>query len=274
MEKKSIELLKDYMNPPEVQIIGGGYVQLDKRWRAEGVCSPYARLYLIEDGEGILTENGQEKVLYPNYAYLVPTGTSFDYRCESTLTKLFIHINMMGDDGKDLLCGLSGIRRVTLEDGLVRGLVQLCERRNFSSSVLLKGEILCILGRLMEEYPADSLKQPVYSKPVRLAIDMIKENLSLGIKSEEIAKHLFMSGASLRRRFKEETGVTITQYIDDLIFFKARLLLVKSELSIREISDLFGFCDQFYFSRRFALRYGISPYKYRQAEKEKEKCIS
>lgn len=265
------KLLKDYMNPPEVQIIGGGYVQLDKRWRAGNVCSPYARLYLIEGGEGILTENNQETVLCPNYAYLVPTGTSFSYRCEDTLTKLYLHMNMMGDDGKDLLCGLPGIRKVSLEDGQVRGLAHLCKGENLSTSVLLKGEILRILGRLLEEYPAESLIQPVYSKPVRLAINMIKENLSIGIKSEELAKQLFMSGASLRKRFREETGVTITQYIDDLIFFKAKLLLLKSELSIREISDLFGFCDQFYFSRKFASRYGISPYKYRQAEKEK--CI-
>jgi AraC-like DNA-binding protein len=57
------------------------------------------------------------------------------------------------------------------------------------------------------------------------------------------------------------------------VLFKAEEMLIKSNLSILEISEMFGFYDQFYFSRRFKERFGISPLKYRN-QKHITKAIS
>ena len=64
--------------------------------------------------------------------------------------------------------------------------------------------------------------------------------------------------------FKKEIGVSVGRYIDDRLMYVAELELRRGEKSINEISDMLGFCDQFYFSRRFSQTYGIPPIKYRK----------
>ena len=58
--------------------------------------------------------------------------------------------------------------------------------------------------------------------------------------------------------------MTIGNYIDETILFESEQLLTKSELTVLQISEKFGFCDQFYFSRRFKAKYGDTPQKYRR----------
>ena len=48
------------------------------------------------------------------------------------------------------------------------------------------------------------------------------------------------------------------------INIEAEQLLLKSDLTVLQISERFGFCDQFYFSRRFKMKYGETPQKYRK----------
>ena len=44
----------------------------------------------------------------------------------------------------------------------------------------------------------------------------------------------------------------------------AEHLLVSTNLSIQQISERFGFCDQFCFFRRFKEKYGETPQRYRR----------
>ena len=60
-----------------------------------------------------------------------------------------------------------------------------------------------------------------------------------------------------------ELGVSIGQYIDSQILFRAKLELELNKLSIAEISEKYGFCDQFYFSRFFKKHIGESPRQYK-----------
>ena len=81
---------------------------------------------------------------------------------------------------------------------------------------------------------------------------------------EEIAKEMFVSPSKLRNTFKAETGITLGGYIDDMVFFRAKKLLGSKKFSVGDISTKLGFCDQFYFSRRFKEKYGKTPSKYRK----------
>ena len=53
-------------------------------------------------------------------------------------------------------------------------------------------------------------------------------------------------------------------YIDDLVMYSAQRRLLHTDLSVNEVSETLGFCDQFYFSRYFKRRCGESPLKYRK----------
>ena len=78
---------------------------------------------------------------------------------------------------------------------------------------------------------------------------------------------MFTSPNRLHKLFKAETGMTIGFYLDRLVLFKAAQLLIDPKLSIGEISRQLGFCDQYYFSRRFKSQFGQTPSQFRKSRK-------
>ena len=105
-----------------------------------------------------------------------------------------------------------------------------------------------------------------YSPAVADTIRYIRRHLSLQLSVRELAGRLYLTPNALGRQFRQETGLTIGRYIDDLLFFSAQAQLIRSDKTIREISDALGFCDPFYFSRRFKQRYGQTPGAYRRLQ--------
>ena len=55
--------------------------------------------------------------------------------------------------------------------------------------------------------------------------------------------------------------MTFCQY---QLFLKAKRMIVKKGISLKDISVNLGFFDQFYFSRLFKKRFGLAPLQYRK----------
>lgn len=65
------------------------------------------------------------------------------------------------------------------------------------------------------------------------------------------------------RSFKKETGVTPIRYISELRIAEAKRLLMKSDLSVKDVSAKLFYTAPFYFSKQFKKITGISPSEYR-----------
>ncbi len=102
------------------------------------------------------------------------------------------------------------------------------------------------------------------SKLVSDVTNYVLHHLSEPIKTEDIAKVLYFSRSRLSTRFKEETGVTLTDYILKEKAIEAKRLLRYSGKSIANISDYLGFSSQSHFNRVFKKYIGISPSEYRE----------
>lgn len=253
-----------YLNPPGLDIIGSGYVHLDTTWRHNNSQSPFSCLYLVEAGSGILTIDGQDIVMEKDCAYLIPANVKFDYRCEDTLVKLFLHFNVLGVDGLDILRNLQEIHACSLTGKEIADIVALYRGTTYADSLAFRHILYGILARILDTYPAALMENKAYSPMISKAMYYIQSNLSYKLSCKTIADELFVAEVTLRQHFKKETGQTPRQYIEDLILFKAKLYLKTSNMTINQISNLLGFYDQFYFSRRFVSRYGISPKEYRK----------
>lgn len=78
----------------------------------------------------------------------------------------------------------------------------------------------------------------------------------------QIAESLFFENSYIRRVFKMQTGKTVMQRLEEIRLEKARELLVQGKYRNSEIAQMTGYCDQYYFSKRFKLFYGCNPSEY------------
>lgn len=102
-----------------------------------------------------------------------------------------------------------------------------------------------------------------YSVYTKKAIIFINENYKANISLIDIVERLNINSEYFCRIFKKETGKTFLTYLTDYKMKKAEELLIKSDLSIQEISDKLGYSSVAYFSRVFKNKTGENPYKYR-----------
>jgi two-component system response regulator YesN len=91
----------------------------------------------------------------------------------------------------------------------------------------------------------------------------IHSHFSEKVTLEEAASQAALSPTYFSKVFKEEIGVSLTQYINQIRVNHAKTLLKTTPCSLIEIAGLVGFEDQSYFSRVFKQELGISPGKYR-----------
>jgi len=85
-----------------------------------------------------------------------------------------------------------------------------------------------------------------------------------GAEPAEVAKKLGLSYESFRKRFREVVGFAPGRFHLDSRIDSAAALLHQGKHSIKEIADLLGFCDEFYFSRCFKRRFGTAPRAFRR----------
>jgi AraC family carnitine catabolism transcriptional activator len=116
------------------------------------------------------------------------------------------------------------------------------------------------LGRGMETLPAS----------VQSAIRLIEKNISEPLTVPEIALHVGLSQRQLERHFNETMGCTVVQFGLLLRLQHARVLLISTDLSVRDISAASGFNSLSHFAYAFRNCFGRKPSEYRQAWPEHE----
>ncbi len=263
MELLQTKFFQELTNQYSVTVSDGGFSTVDSRWNRDYVCSPFSRIYYVAKGGAALIINGQKFFLSPGYVYLIPLGTPYQSQCLTELCHLYFHINIITPNGYDLLHGIHTCAKIRIPPEKIERLIQLYLSQNFLSAIELQAELYHSVALLLRELNIQSFGNEQYSEEIMKVIDYIREHLSARLSLSEIAKALYISPNTLSKRFKKETGISIGKYIDRMLFFNAERLLSKSEATIKEISNSLGFCDQFYFSRRFSRHFGESPKSYR-----------
>jgi len=99
--------------------------------------------------------------------------------------------------------------------------------------------------------------------------EYISDNMQGKLMLKDIAEHIFLSPNYLGYKFKQETGITIVEYINQERIAKAKNLLKTTFFQLSEISELCGFENQFYFSKVFKKATGLSPTQYRKDHNKK-----
>lgn len=101
-------------------------------------------------------------------------------------------------------------------------------------------------------------------RPVRTAIQFIKNHYDSQITAEGIAEIVNFNPVYFSHVFKTQTGINMTEYINNYRIEVAKKKLWETNETIYEIATSVGFHDQRYFSKRFRMATGMSPSEYRK----------
>lgn len=91
----------------------------------------------------------------------------------------------------------------------------------------------------------------------------IRENYQNNITLQDIADAVHVSSAYVSRLYRNKTGVTITEAINNIRIEQAKKLLEQSSYRVYEVAQRVGFEDAAYFTNVFTKHVGCSPSEYR-----------
>ncbi len=156
----------------------------------------------------------------------------------------------------------------------IRGGMDVHDSLSLSDAYIQKCELLSDIEgianlqyRMVLDYTERVEKIRRGKAPSKLVVDVtnyVLHHLSEPIKIEDISKALYFSRSRLSTKFKEETGITLTDYILKEKAIEAERLLRYSSKSIANISDYLGFSSQSHMGRVFKKYIGVSPNEYRE----------
>lgn len=189
------------------------------------------------------------------------------------INHVLVHIYSAGEERSDLLKGLLlelvvMISRAAVEAGAVQSEV-------LGSNFLFLTELAAInddedlaawLRKVLEHVIATIERQKDFTPPLLIgkALDFMRTNLHRDISRDETARHAGISPSHFSRLLKERTGRTFTELLRQCRVDLACDLLRDTELSLAEIANVCGFCDQSYFTRVFQDVKGMTPKPFRE----------
>jgi Transcriptional regulator containing an amidase domain and an AraC-type DNA-binding HTH domain len=100
---------------------------------------------------------------------------------------------------------------------------------------------------------------------IELVISLLENDTSRAWDTHTLAALVNLSASRFRHLFKHETGTSPRQYLRELRFRKAEVLLATTFLSLKEIAEAIGIVSVTHLMKDFKERHGITPREFRIA---------
>lgn len=180
---------------------------------------------------------------------------------------------------KDAMIVLNTLCRVAARSGGVSPAIVNFLSHKYAISIENADSVEMIIKRiwpmLIIEYcdMVRNCSSVAYSELTNKTIDYILDHLPDELSVQKIAGKLYVDPSFLSHKFKEETGETISGYINKNRVRLAQYYFEDGYKNISEVALLSGFSDGNYFSRIYKKITGITPSAYIRQLKEKNQLL-
>lgn len=108
-------------------------------------------------------------------------------------------------------------------------------------------------------------KKNIFIERMEQIEQYVSENWNRRLSAEEIAHYMNLSSKQVSRIVFHCTGKSTREYLMGIKVERAKELLKNPEYSVKDVAELLGFCNEYYFNRFFKQMEGMPPGKYRKS---------
>jgi AraC-like DNA-binding protein len=276
--------------PLNLILLNVGYAELNANWNWKGIYSPFARFYYVKDGSAKTRIGNKVYLLEPNHLYLTPPFTLHDDECDSRFSLYYIHFYEEVANKESIFDKYAfpvGIKASELDYSLTQRLLAINPERHlryldpemydnfptFSeylahnnrmpvhSIIETQGILHQLAAKFMEQASAKADKK---DSRINKCLQYIHENLDKNISVSDMANLSCLSEDHLIRLFKKNMNCTPLKYINLKKTEKAQLLLLTSNMPVRDIAMELLIENISYFNKLFKQHTGKTPGQYRK----------
>lgn len=215
------------------------------------------------------SENGEKQVLKAikdgniNYRNIIDQEVNFEKGFISDTGNAI-------RDGKNTILVFNGLcSRAAIDGGLPPKVAKNMEMKNTNDIERCKNisELINLNLKIVDDYVyavREAHKNPQISKIIQECCYYIRDNVQNVIDIDDIAKRLGYTTYYFTKKFHNEMGIRITDYIKQARIDYAKIALISTNKSIQEISDYLQFGTRNYFTKVFHDIVGMPPVAYRE----------
>ncbi len=249
-------------------VLEAGFFKAKPDYLVERSCHDSFLLLFTVNGEGIVTVGGKSVTLPKGYAVIFDCHKPHRYE-SNNVEWTFSWLHIRGNSVESLINVLteekSPYPTPVTEAKFQSIFLELLNTFHIQTAPSLLSSsvrILKLLELLSKEKEGDT---PSFS-PVDSSIEYIHANYAKPVSIDMLSDYVNLSKYYFIKLFKKKTGLTPHAYLMNYRINEAKRLLVESDSSIEEISELSGFSDPSCFIAAFKKRTGMSPHKYRHSK--------
>lgn len=203
-----------------------------------------------------------------NEAFMMKDRAAVEKLCQSIYSELECCHNLLASQAKDVYYKYF----VILENAFIKN--QLLQHENFVENTSIWEKISHC--RTLSDLHTMFLKQIELffsmtedTREENSTIFEIKKFIQKNISNEtisikDISSYVHLSSSYICTFFKNETGITLNQYITECRLNIAKQMLEKTNYTVNEIASKVGYRDGNYFGKAFKKITGLSPTEYRE----------
>lgn len=232
---------------------GDGNRMVQKVLPAEAVMPDSVRDRSLRDKSETLTahlEAGRKQEFIRLFDEMVEPAGHESERSNPYLTELYFTLALML---------MSYINRWEPDEQIgAHGLTQLEEHRSWEKAFGFLKDTAILLFSVRK-----SGEQKRAAGVIDKVCSYIEENITEDLSLVRLAGVIHFNPSYLSRLFKQERGINLSEYIEEIRIRQAKALLKREELKVAEVGSLIGYVTPQSFTRFFKKWTGITPQEYR-----------
>lgn len=222
------------------------------------------------DGNAVLKTKNSVHSLTRGHIAIIPPNTAHNYSCCPGYSWTFYGIHIVANFSSDILMRIiqeNGICYVHEGTQTIADSLEHIMFKSRSSSYNMTHTISKLVSDFIHELFTDNKDAKTIKKSETLfekAVEYIELNFASAIDVDELSTRFFTSTSHFIRVFKECSGVTPYQYIENYRMIQARQLLCHTRLSVADIARKVGYKNTSNFIAYFKKHKGVTPGVYRK----------